>query len=132
MARQTSLEIHKMTHPELPKIELYEEGSQIRRSSKSTCSNIVEGYGRKKYQPEYYRFLTFALASNDETINHLEMLFETASLKNKDLFDEIHSHLITLGKKLNNLLQTIDAGIKKDKFKITGSTTGSQKPETSS
>ena len=31
----------------LPKHELYELGSQVRRSSDSVNSNIVEGYGEK-------------------------------------------------------------------------------------
>jgi four helix bundle protein len=75
------IDIHNMTLNVLPKFELYEEGSQIRKSSKSVKSTIVEGYGRKRYQPEYIRFLTYALASNDETTDHLETLFETKSLK---------------------------------------------------
>ena len=95
-----------MTLTELPKHEMYEEGSQIRRSNKSVRSNIVEGYGRKFYQHEYYRFLTFAIASNDETIDHLETLFETESLKNKELYNKLHSRLETLGKKLNLFLQS--------------------------
>jgi len=68
---------------ELPKIELYEEGSQKRKSCKSVKSNIVEGYGRRNYKNEYMRFITFALASNDETLDHLETLFETGSLNDK-------------------------------------------------
>jgi four helix bundle protein len=46
MARELVIDIHKMTLTQLPQFELYEEGSQIRRSSKSIKSNIVEGYGR--------------------------------------------------------------------------------------
>jgi len=42
LARELSILIHKMTLTELPKFEIYEEGSQIRRSSKSVRSNIVE------------------------------------------------------------------------------------------
>ena len=38
-----AFEVHKMSM-KLPKYELYEQGSQIRRSSKSIKSNIVEGY----------------------------------------------------------------------------------------
>ena len=34
-AKEVSITIHKMTLTELPKFEMYEEGSQIRRSSKS-------------------------------------------------------------------------------------------------
>ncbi len=107
-ARNLSIAIHKMTLTELPKFEMYEEGSQIRRSSKSTRTNIVEGYGRRKYVNDYIRFLTFSIASNDETSDHLETLFETESLKNNLLYDDLHSQIETLGKKLNLFIQSIE------------------------
>jgi four helix bundle protein len=69
--RRLVIDIHKMTLEKLPKFELYEEGSQIRKSSKSVKSTIVGGYGRRRYKQEYIRFLTFAIASNDETLDHL-------------------------------------------------------------
>ncbi len=47
-AKKLSSEIHEMTLS-LPKFEMYEAGSQIRRSSKSIRSNIVKGFGRKKF-----------------------------------------------------------------------------------
>lgn len=106
LARELVIDIHKMSL-ELPKFEMYEEGSQIRRSSKSVKSNIVEGFGRRNYKNDYIRFITFALASNDETINHLENLFETESLNNKELYDDLRNKLEILGKKLNSFLQTI-------------------------
>ena len=68
-----------MTLTELPKYEMFEEGSQIRRSAKSVRSNIVEGYGRRVYVSDYLKHLIYAQASNDETIDHLEILFETVS-----------------------------------------------------
>lgn len=74
LARELVIDIHNMTVEELPKFELYEEGSQIRRSVKSVKSNIVEGYGRRKYIGDYIRFLTYSISSNDETIDHLETL----------------------------------------------------------
>ena len=110
-AREVSITIHKMTLTELPKFEMYEEGSQIRRSSKSVRSNIVEGYGRRRYVMEYIRFLSFSIASNDETIDHLETLFETGSLQNKILFDDLHEKLEILGKKLNLFIQSIERSI---------------------
>jgi four helix bundle protein len=112
-AREISIAIHKMTLTELPKFELYEEGSQIRRSSKSIRSNIVEGYGRRRYVMEYIRFLTFSIASNDETIDHLDTLFETGSLNNKTLYDDMHENLEILGKKLNLFIQAIEHNIHK-------------------
>ena len=51
----------------LPKYEFYEEGSQLRKSSKGVCSCIVEGYGRRKYKNDFIRFLNYAQASCDET-----------------------------------------------------------------
>jgi four helix bundle protein len=105
MARQLSIDIHKMTLTELPKFEMYEEGSQIRRSAKAVRTNIVEGYGRKQYQQEYYRFLTFSLSSNDETIDHLEILYETGSLTNAALYEDLHKRIEVLGKKINTFMQ---------------------------
>ena len=45
-SKNLAIEVHRVTLI-LPKFELYEEGSQIRRSSKSVTAMIVEGYGRK-------------------------------------------------------------------------------------
>ncbi|OHB78543.1 MAG: four helix bundle protein, partial [Planctomycetes bacterium RBG_16_64_10] len=78
-ARELVVDIHKMTLTKLPKLEHYEEASQIRRSVKSVKSAIVEGYGRRRYKQEFVRFLTYALASCDETVDHLETLRETES-----------------------------------------------------
>ncbi len=110
-ARTLSIAIHKMTMTELPKFEMFETGNQIRRSSKSIRSNIVEGYGRRKYVVEYIRFLTFSISSNDETIDHLETLFETESLKNKEIYDDLHSQSEVLGKKLNMFIQAIERSV---------------------
>ena len=73
LSREIVIEIHKMSLY-LPTFEMYEEGRQIRRSSKSVKSNLVEGYGRRNYNNDYIRFITFALASNDKTIEHLKTL----------------------------------------------------------
>jgi len=108
LARELVIDIHKMSLNDLPKFEMYEEGSQIRRSIKSVKSNIVEGYGRRRYQKEYIRFITYSLASNDETTDHLENLFETQSLQKKDMYDDLHKRLELLGKKLNLFLQALE------------------------
>ena len=83
LARQVAIAVHRMTLQNLPKFEMYEEASQIRRSAKSIFANIVEGFGRRRYKQEFIRFLVFAHASCDETIDHLEILFETKSLTNE-------------------------------------------------
>lgn len=97
-----------MTLNELPRFEMYESGSQIRRSSKSIRSNIVEGYGRRKYKADYIRFLNFAFASCLETEDHLESLFETGSLKNEAEFKNLFNRTQILGKKLNRFIQSVE------------------------
>ncbi len=47
-SKRLAVEVHRLTLC-LPKFELYEEGSQIRRSTKSVTSMIVEGYSQKRY-----------------------------------------------------------------------------------
>ena len=66
-------ETHKMSLL-LPKYELYELGSQIRRSSDSIVTNIVEGYGRKRYKADFIKFIVYSHASTLETLNHLEKI----------------------------------------------------------
>ena len=44
-AKKMAVELHRLTLDELPRFEMYEQGSQIRRSSKSIVANFVEGYG---------------------------------------------------------------------------------------
>ena len=108
LARTIVIDIHEMSL-KLPSFEKYEEGSQIRRSSKSVKSNIVEGYGRRRrYKADHIRFIVSALASNDETIDHLETLFETKSLTDVKLYDNLHLRLQQLGIKINNFLKRLE------------------------
>jgi four helix bundle protein len=110
LARKASIAVHQMTIDDLPKFEIYEEGSQIRRSAKSIRSNIVEGYGRRRYKQEFIRFLVFAHASCDETIDHLETLFETGSLSNEKTYRDLSSCLDLLGRKLNVFIESVQRG----------------------
>ncbi len=97
-----SLELFYIVHPaslRLPKYEMYELGSQLRRSSDSVVTNIVEGYGRKSYKAEFIRFLTFSWSSCLETVNHLEKinhLYKGIISNNEDLiarYNELSSKI---------------------------------------
>lgn len=65
----------------LPNSERFEEGSQLRRASKSVAAQIVEGHALRKYKSDYARYLWRAYASAEETIEHLELLTQTGSLE---------------------------------------------------
>jgi|SRR6056297_884739 len=91
----------------LPKYELYELGSQIRRSSDSVVTNIVEGYGRKRYKGDFIKFLTYSHASNDETILHfnkLMHLYPSLIKPHQDLIDEYE----ILGAKINKFIHYVE------------------------
>lgn len=99
------VETHRLSFL-LPKYELYELGNQLRRSSDSVVTNIVEGYGRSCYKKEYEKFLVYSHASNDETICHLEkIILLYPSLK--ESFIEIHHKYDLLGGKINNYLKWV-------------------------
>ena len=110
LVHELVIDIHKVTLHKLPKHEMFEEGGQIRKSIKSVKSTIVEGYGRRRYKQEFIRFLIYAIASNDETIDHLETLFDTESLTDKKLYETIHDKLEILGKRLNLFIQSVERG----------------------
>jgi len=106
LAKNLAVNIHKLTIEELPKFEMFEQGSQIRRSSKSIVSNIVEGFGRRRYKNEFILYLTYAIASCDETKSHIDILGETGSLKQKDA-RELLSCYEELGAKLYNFREAV-------------------------
>ena len=107
LSYELAVKVHKMSL-KLPKYELYEEGSQIRRSSKGVTSCIVEGYGRKKYKADFAKFIIYAHASCDETILHLNFIKDTHGFFAKEikaLFDDYNK----LGSKINKFLQYIES-----------------------
>ncbi len=107
LAKKLAIEIHGMTI-KLPRYELYEEGGQIRRSSKAVASAIVEGYGRKKYKNDFIWYRVIAHAECDETIVHLDFLYETNSLTDQLFFHDIRNQYILLSKKLHAYLNWIE------------------------
>lgn len=105
MAYELAIKVHKMSLT-LPKYELYEQGSQVRRSSKSVKDTIVEGYGRKRYKDDFLRFLTYAQSSCDEAISQLNMISDI-HFKDEPLTFLIEEYDV-LGKKINKFIQYVE------------------------
>jgi len=105
LAYRLAIDVHKMTMT-LPKYELYEQGSQVRRSSKSIKDNIAEGFGRRRYKDEFVRFLVFAHSSCDEAISQLTMINEIY-FENKDL-NSLLEECEVLGAKINKFIQYVE------------------------
>lgn len=109
LAYELAIEVHNLSMT-LPKYELYEQGSQVRRSSKSIKDNIAEGYGRRKYKAEFIRFLIFSHSSCDETISQLTMISDL-HFSQKPLAELIlkYEHL---GGKINNFIKYVESSWK--------------------
>jgi four helix bundle protein len=91
----------------LPKYEIYELGSQLRRSADSVVTNIAEGYGRRRYKNDFIKFLIYSHASNDETIVHLlkiQTLYSELSVEARDL----QNNYELLGGKINNFITFVE------------------------
>jgi four helix bundle protein len=110
LARDLVLDVHEMTMNDLPKFEMFETGSQIRKSIKSVKANIAEGYGRKIYKQEYIRFLVIAFGSLCESTDHLETLYITKSLKDEIRLKDLAEKMDKLGRKLNLLIRAVMVG----------------------
>ena len=101
-----AVKVHKFSL-KLPQYEQWEEGRQVRKSSKGITSCIVEGYGRRKYKADFIKFLIYSHASCDESIVHLNFLKDTHDLDINELkyllekYDE-------LGRKINKYIQYVE------------------------
>jgi len=90
----------------LPQFELYEQGGQIRRSTKSVKDQIAEGYGRRRYKAEFIKFLIYSHPSCDEASSQLERL--------KELYPELQDFYSlspeyeNLGRKINSFIVYVE------------------------
>ncbi len=102
-----AVQVHLLSM-KLPKFELYEEGQQVRRSSKSVTAMIVEGFCRRRYKADFTKYLVYAQAECDETILHLEFLGETGSASGLDGLEELQRRYDMLSKRINRYSQWVN------------------------
>ena len=66
LAYNLAMEVFEVT-AKFPKEERYSLTDQMRRSSRSVCSNIVEGFAKRKYENVFKSSLNAALGESEET-----------------------------------------------------------------
>ena len=93
-----AMEIFETTKS-FPKEEIYSLTSQIRKSSRSVCSNISEAYRKKLYQAHFISKITDADMENSETGVWLDF-----SLACKYINDELYSRLTNQNEEIGKLL----------------------------
>jgi len=90
------IEIHELSMT-FPKFEMYELGSQIRRSSNSVPANIAEGYNNQ-HTNIYLEGLNRAVGEARETQHHLDAAHEKRYLDQKKFseFDTRYTECIKM------------------------------------
>lgn len=110
LAHALALRVHAVTM-RLPKHEMYEEGSQSRRSGKSVSAQLVEGHALRNYKPEYLHYLARAYGSAEETLEHLRYLTQTGSASQaRDECDSLIEDYTVLCRRLFSYIRSVKKG----------------------
>lgn len=82
-----------------PKEEIYSLTDQIRRSSRSVCTNISEAYRKRRYPKHFVSKLTDADGENSETNTWLDFALACGYIS-----QDIHSEYSFQGKEIGKLI----------------------------
>lgn len=82
--------------------EKYSITDQVRRSSRSVCSNISEGWRKRKYKAVFVNKLTDSMQEASETQTWLEFSY-ACSYINNDVFEKLDSEYEKIIKMLNSM-----------------------------
>jgi len=99
------LEISRLTM-DFPHYEMYELGSQLRRSSNSIPANLAEGWNNK-HTTLYIEGVNRSLGELRETRHHLRVALEKRHIT-ETLFGNLEGRLQECGKMLRGLLRKLE------------------------
>lgn len=102
------VEVHLRVHElslGFPKFEIYELGSQVRRSSNSAPANLAEGFN-SKYKNIYLQSISRALGEIRETQHHLMVAY-----RKKYLTQEVYEELVGEYNECSRMLRAIERSI---------------------
>lgn len=86
-----------------PKEEMYSLTDQIRRSSRSVCINIAEGYRKRRYPNHFISKLSDADSENAETLAWLDFAMACGYLEDNKK-EELEMKSVEIGKLLNFMM----------------------------
>lgn len=105
-AYQLAVAVHKASLT-FPKIEQYALADQLRRSSKSICANIAEGFGKQNYSSaEFARFLGVAEGSAIEVQIWLQFAIDLEYIA-QDMWLKWNDDCLAIKSMLHNLRKTL-------------------------
>jgi len=109
MAFDTAMQIF-IKSKEFPKEEKYSLTDQIRRSSRSVCSNLAEGWNKREYRAAFACKLTEAVQESAETQTWLEFSLKCGYLdliifkQLHEKYEHIMAQLLTMKRKSSTFI----------------------------
>jgi len=89
---------------EFPKEERYSLSSQIIRSSRSVCSNLAEGYRKRRYPPHFISKISDADMENSETLVWVGFSLACRYIT-PEVAAEYDCRIIEIGQMLNHMIK---------------------------
>jgi four helix bundle protein len=102
-AYDLAMEIYEISK-QWPKEEQYSLIDQIRRSSRSVCSNLREAWSKRKYKAHFTMKLKESDGENSETDTWLDFAKDCGYLKDKD-YSRLSERCSVVGKMLGSMLK---------------------------
>lgn len=103
-AYAAAMEIFKESK-KFPKEELYSLTDQIRRSSRSVCANIAEGYRKRIYPKSFISKMADSDGECAETLVHLDFAKDCGYMNNQT-HKKITEEYIQVGKMLGSMINS--------------------------
>jgi four helix bundle protein len=97
-----AMEVFEMTKS-FPKEERYSLIDQIRRCSRSVCSNLGEGYRKRQYPAHFVAKISDADMENSETQVWLDFSLATKYI-NTETYNDKTEKSIEIGRMLNHMI----------------------------
>ncbi len=98
-----AMDIFRLTQS-LPKDEIYSLAGQIRRSSRSVCSNLAEGYRKRLYEAHFISKISDADMENSETQVWLDFALACEYIT-QEIYEDLLDKSEEVGRMLNYMIE---------------------------
>ena len=111
LAFESAMEIFEISKS-FPKEERYSLTDQVRRSSRSVCTNLAEGWRKRRYKAVFVNKLTDAEQEAGETQTWLEFALKCKYINNEtfkrldEKYEHIFAMLITMERKVDTFCKS--------------------------
>lgn len=103
LAYRLAMEIFEMSK-KFPKEEMYSLTDQVRRSSRSVCANIGEGYRKRLYPKSFVSKMIDVDGEATETAVHIRFAHDCGYISKED-YNYFKAEYLLIGKMINGMIQ---------------------------